>query len=116
MHISGGGLVPSDVIPLIGWFGVQGQVLKSMKRIAKDLDTLVGSWVEEHAMKSDQLNNSSEKQDFIDVMLSAIEDDPASGHTRDNIIKANIMVSIYFLLNFKLCSMFSFQICLYTGY
>lgn len=94
MHISGE-FVPSDLIPLLGWFGVQGQVLKSMKRIARDLDTLVGSWVEEHIKKSDGLNKSSETHDFIDVMLSVIEDDPASGHTRDTIIKANIMVSIF---------------------
>ncbi|XP_061341094.1 cytochrome P450 CYP82J17-like [Gastrolobium bilobum] len=90
MHISGE-FVPSDLIPVLGWFGMHGQVLKSMKRIAKDLDTLVGSWVEEHKEKGDIVNNSSEKHDFIDVMLSVIEDDPASGHTRDAIIKANIM-------------------------
>ncbi|XP_020223845.1 xanthotoxin 5-hydroxylase CYP82C4 [Cajanus cajan] len=90
MHISGE-FVPSDLIPLLGWFGVHGQVLKSMKRIAKDLDTLVGGWVEEHK-KSDPLTNKSwEKHDFIDVMLSVIEDDPVSGHTRDTIIKANVM-------------------------
>ncbi|TKY68664.1 cytochrome P450 CYP82D47 [Spatholobus suberectus] len=90
MHISGE-FVLSDLIPLLGWFGVHGPVLKSMKRIAKDLDTLVGGWVEEHK-KSDPLTNKSwEKHDFIDVMLSVIEDDPVSGHTRDTIIKANVM-------------------------
>ena len=49
-----------------------GQV-KSIKRIGRELDTLVGSWVEEHAMrkaKSEQID----KPDFIDVMLSIIED------------------------------------------
>ncbi|XLT08367.1 hypothetical protein HN51_054160, partial [Arachis hypogaea] len=94
MHISGE-LVPSDLIPIIGWLPVQGQVLKNMKRIAKDLDTIVGNWVEEHDVKNDDQKkknySSSEKQYFIDFMLSVIEDDPASGHTRDNIIKANIM-------------------------
>ncbi|KAG4938688.1 hypothetical protein AAZX31_16G082500 [Glycine max] len=90
MHISGE-FVLSDLIPLLGWLGVHGTVLKNMKRIAKDLDTLVGGWVEEH-MKSDTLTNKSwEKHDFIDVMLSVIEDDSVSGHTRDTIIKANVM-------------------------
>ncbi|KAK7389357.1 hypothetical protein VNO78_24298 [Psophocarpus tetragonolobus] len=88
MHISGE-FVPSDLIPILGWFGMHGQVLKSMKRIAKDLDTLVGGWVEEH--KKSLKNKSLEKHDFIDVMLSVIEDDPVSGHTRDTIIKANVM-------------------------
>ncbi|KAL1339272.1 hypothetical protein AAHE18_U023700 [Arachis hypogaea] len=91
LHLSGGGFVPSDVIPIIQWFGIEGKVLKSMKRIAKDLDTLLGSWVEEHRRKGNKVNSSSEKQDFIDVMLSVVEDDPDSGHTRDTIIKAQIM-------------------------
>ncbi|CAJ1949543.1 unnamed protein product [Sphenostylis stenocarpa] len=90
MHISGE-FVTSDLIPVLGWFGLHGQVLKSMKRIAKDLDTLVGGWVEEHK-KSDPLSNKSwENHDFIDVMLSVIEDDPVSGHNRDTIIKATVM-------------------------
>lgn len=90
MHIFGD-FVSSDLIPILGWFGFEGEVLKSMKRIARDLDILVGKWVEEHVE-----NESNEKHDFIDVMLSVIEDDPASGHTRDTIIKANSMVIIFF--------------------
>jgi len=97
MHISGE-FVPSDLIPVLGWFGVQGKVLKSMKRIAKDLDNLVGGWVEEHK-KIDSLNNKSlDKHDFIDVMLSAIQDDPLSHHDRDTIIKANVAVSLLKLI------------------
>ncbi|KEH25406.1 xanthotoxin 5-hydroxylase CYP82C4 [Medicago truncatula] len=80
-----GDFVPKDLIPIIGWFGFEGQVLKSMKRVGKDLETLVGSWIEEHIV-----NNSNEKHDFIDVMLSVIEDDRVYGHNRDTIIKANI--------------------------
>ncbi|KAI5422949.1 xanthotoxin 5-hydroxylase CYP82C4 isoform X2 [Lathyrus oleraceus] len=65
-----------------------GKVLKSMKRVARDLDIVVGRWVEEHVEKS---NDIDEKHDFIDVMLSVIEDDPVSGHNSDTIIKANVM-------------------------
>nr|A0A517FND1.1 RecName: Full=Cytochrome P450 CYP82J17; Short=PpCYP82J17 [Trigonella foenum-graecum]QDS03635.1 cytochrome P450 CYP82J17 [Trigonella foenum-graecum] len=91
MHISGE-LVPKDVIPILGWFGFEGEVLKSMKRVSRDLDEVVGKWVEEHIEKSDDgVNNSNEKQDLIDVMLSVIEDDPDSGNDRDTIIKANIV-------------------------
>ncbi|ESW06131.1 hypothetical protein PHAVU_010G022400 [Phaseolus vulgaris] len=89
MHISGE-FVPSDLIPVLGWFGVHGKVLKSMKRIAKDLDSLVGGWVEEHKNSDPLRNKSLEKHDFIDVMLSVIQDDPLSGHDRDTIIKANV--------------------------
>ncbi|MED6208798.1 hypothetical protein PIB30_048586 [Stylosanthes scabra] len=92
MHIAGD-FVPSDLIPIIGWFPIEGKVLKNMKRVGKDMDKVVGSWVKEHQdMKITDFddNDTSEKQDFIDVMLSVIEDDPSSGYTRDNIIKANI--------------------------
>ncbi|KAI5422948.1 xanthotoxin 5-hydroxylase CYP82C4 isoform X1 [Lathyrus oleraceus] len=87
MHISGE-FVPKDLIPILGWFGYEGKVLKSMKRVARDLDIVVGRWVEEHVEKS---NDIDEKHDFIDVMLSVIEDDPVSGHNSDTIIKANVM-------------------------
>ncbi|KAL4356050.1 hypothetical protein AHAS_Ahas09G0047900 [Arachis hypogaea] len=89
-----GGFVLSDAIPLLRWIGVEGGVLKSMKRIGRDLDTLIGRWVEEHKMKGNMVNSSSEKQDFIDVMLSIVEDDPESGHSRDTIIKAHVMNQI----------------------
>lgn len=95
MHISGE-FVPSDLIPIIGWFGFEGQVLKSMKRVGRDLDKVVGRWVDEHVEKID--DGVNEKHDFIDVMLSVIEDDPSSGHDRDTIIKANIMVCFFFLV------------------
>lgn len=93
MHISGE-FVPSDLIPVLGWFGMHGNVLKSMKRIAKDLDTLVGGWVEEHKKTDPLTNKSLDKHDFIDVMLSVIEDDSLPGYDRDTIIKANVMVNL----------------------
>ncbi|KAF7825839.1 cytochrome P450 82C4-like [Senna tora] len=92
MHISGE-LVPSDLIPFLGWLKYEGRVLKSMKRIAKDLDELVTSWIEEHDVKRCENEVSDdEKQDFMDFMVSVIEeDDDTLGHSRDNIIKANVL-------------------------
>ncbi|XP_054785391.1 cytochrome P450 CYP82J17-like [Prosopis cineraria] len=89
MHISGD-FVPSDLIPFLGWFGGEGKVFRSMKKIANDLDCLASSWIEEHRVKKKEF---SEKQDFIDLMLSVIEDDEYStfGHARDTIIKANVL-------------------------
>ncbi|KAK4268243.1 hypothetical protein QN277_024926 [Acacia crassicarpa] len=90
MHISGE-FVPSDMIPFLGWFPWEGKVLRSMKKIASDLDTLASSWVEEHRVKKKK-EESSEKQDFIDFMLSVIEEDDSElGYTRDTIIKSNIL-------------------------
>ena len=56
-----------------------GQV-KSIKRIGRELDTLVGSWVEEHGMRRAE-SETIDKPDFIDIMLSVIEDDGMFGHT-----------------------------------
>nr|AYV88872.1 cytochrome P450 oxidase CYP82J12 [Polygala tenuifolia] len=89
MYLSGE-FVASDFIPFLGWFNLQGQVLKSMKQISKDLDSLFGCWVEEHRLKQ-QKNESNEEQDFIDVMLAEIEDDFAFGFSRDTLIKATIL-------------------------
>ncbi|GLT73633.1 hypothetical protein SLA2020_454770 [Shorea laevis] len=91
MYISGV-LVPSDVIPFLKYFDFQGQV-KSMKRVARELDLLCGSWIEEHKLK--RLNSdegiSKDNQDFIDLMLSAIDDDHMFGFSRETIIKATMM-------------------------
>ncbi|KAF7825843.1 cytochrome P450 82C4-like [Senna tora] len=88
-----GEFVPSDLIPFLGWFKYEGKVLKSVKEIAKDLDELVMSWMEEHDDDVRRRENgvSDEKRDFIDIMLSVIEDDDTLGYSRDNIIKSNVL-------------------------
>ncbi|XP_050252566.1 cytochrome P450 CYP82D47-like isoform X2 [Quercus robur] len=89
MYVSGVPVV-SDLVPFLG--GLEyflGQV-KSMKRIARELDTLVGGWVEEHAMRRAE-TELNDKPDFIDIMLSVIEDDGMFGHTRETIIKATAL-------------------------
>ncbi|KAM3731620.1 hypothetical protein ACB098_12G178100 [Castanea mollissima] len=79
----------SDLIPFLGCFDLLGQV-KSMKRIARELDSVAGSWIEEHSMRRLRGSEPTDKLDFIDVMLSEIEDD-AYGHKRETIIKATAM-------------------------
>ena len=61
------------------------------------MDTLVGSWVEEHTMRRAK-SEPIDKPDFIDVMLSVIEDDGMFGHTRDTIIKATTLVCFGYIL------------------
>ncbi len=63
-----------------------GQV-KFMKRVAREFDTLVGSWVDEHTTRRLE-GEPSNKSDFIDVMLSVNEDMSMFGHTCETIIKA----------------------------
>ena len=96
MHVFGVPVV-SDVVPFLG--GLEfflGQV-KYIKKIGRELDTLVGSWVEEHTLRRAK-SEPIDKPDFIDVMLSVIEDDGMFGHSRETIIKATIVVCFGYIL------------------
>ncbi|KAG9137228.1 hypothetical protein Leryth_023365 [Lithospermum erythrorhizon] len=79
-------------LPLLSWLDIGGHV-KSMKRIASELDVIIQSWIDEHIEKRRQLGreNDHDGQDFIDVLLSQIDDKISFGHPRDTIIKGTIM-------------------------
>lgn len=98
MYISGK-FVVSDSIPFppLRWMDFQGHI-KYMKRISKELSTISESWIHEH-IEGERKTGIGSEQDFIDVMLSAIDDRFASfGHTSETIIKATILVSLYYSL------------------
>ena len=66
-----------------------------MKDVAKELDSIVGIWIEEHKGK---LNSG---RDFIDVLLVKLGDASLFGYSRETVIKATVLVclllSFYFL-------------------
>ena len=71
-----------------------------MKLVAKEMDSLIESWVKEH---TGRLNSeASSSQDFIDIMLTKLKDDSLFGYSRETIIKATVLVrsfiSIYLFL------------------
>lgn len=86
-----GAFIASDLIPVPKWVDFNGN-LKAMKRIGREIDVLTQSWVEEH-----KISEASDKQDFIDIMLSLIEENPELGYTRDTIIKGTVSVCLSFL-------------------
>lgn len=89
-----GVFVMSDALPYLQWMDLQGYV-RAMKRTAKELDSLIGSWVEEHRFKRRSAVSSETEggYDFIDVMLTTLpEDDWMSSYDRDTIIKATALV------------------------
>ncbi|KAF2292562.1 hypothetical protein GH714_025593 [Hevea brasiliensis] len=76
--------VPSDLIPSLWWMNFLGPV-KTMKRLSKEYDSLMESWINEHKLKRLKMGDSeSMEEDFIDVMLSVLEDE-FFGHSRENI-------------------------------
>ncbi|KAF7120918.1 hypothetical protein RHSIM_Rhsim13G0049600 [Rhododendron simsii] len=86
--------VVSDAIPWLEWVDIGGHV-KSMKQTYKEIDAVLGRWLQEHVQKSMEIsdNINGDEADFIDVMLSVLaEDTPMFGHKRDDVIKATTMV------------------------
>ena len=86
-----GAFVPSDAIPFLEWMDLQGY-LSSMKLVAKELDSILEGWVEEHIGRHN--SEASTKQDFIDTMLAKLKEASLFGYTRETIIKATVLVCL----------------------
>ena len=92
-----GVFVLSDAFPHLEWMDHRGHV-SSMKRTAKELDSVLEIWLAEHLQKRLEQKSDGES-DFMDVMLSSFpEDVEISGHTRDIIVKATALVRCYYKL------------------
>ncbi|XP_018827789.2 LOW QUALITY PROTEIN: dimethylnonatriene synthase-like [Juglans regia] len=88
-----GVFVMSDAIPYLEWMDFRGHV-GSMKRTAKELDSVVDAWLNEHLRQKSE-GESNGESDFMDAMLSTLPADAViAGHTRDIIIKATTVVLI----------------------
>ncbi|KAG4175495.1 hypothetical protein ERO13_A11G188700v2 [Gossypium hirsutum] len=85
-----GVFVLSDVIPFLGWLNFQGYE-KTMKRTAKELDSIVGGWLKEHKQKRNLGGGVIEEQDFMDAMLSILEDANVNDFDADTINKATCL-------------------------
>nr|QNS29955.1 cytochrome P450 [Nothapodytes nimmoniana] len=85
-----GVFVLSDAIPFLGWLDFSGYE-KAMKRTAKELDILIGGWLEEHKQKRVLGGEGRGEQDFMDVMLSVLGDAKISGFDADTINKATCL-------------------------
>ena len=76
-----------DVIPYLRWLDLGGHE-KAMKKTGKELDAIVGKWVEEHKRKRALEGYCEGKQDFIDAMHSMLEGADLGGLDADTINKA----------------------------
>ncbi|XP_043687415.1 cytochrome P450 CYP82D47-like [Telopea speciosissima] len=89
--------VASDAIPFLGWIlGFKGEE-RAMKKIAKEVDLIAQSWLQEHLEKRQYFADQKDEQaDFMDVMLSILEEDDAQFHGQpcDNVVKATTMTMI----------------------
>ncbi|XP_056167229.1 cytochrome P450 CYP82D47-like [Syzygium oleosum] len=88
-----GQFVVSDVLPFLRWFDIGGYV-KAMKRTAKELDDVVGGWLDEHKRKR-ACGKVEGDRDFMDVMLSILGTaDELPSYDADTINKATCLALI----------------------
>lgn len=98
-----GTFVVGDAIPYIRWLDLGGYE-KAMKKTAKELDDIIGEWLEEHKRNRSSASEAKEKQDLMDVMLSVLQaGSDLVGHHPDTINKATILVSIFLFNLFFNC-------------
>ncbi|XP_027335385.1 cytochrome P450 CYP82D47-like [Abrus precatorius] len=89
-----GVFVAADAIPYLGWLDFQGYV-SFMKRTAKETDSILEEWLQEHLRKRSEERNGVSQNDFMDVMISKFEDqDEIYGCKREIAIKATAMMLI----------------------
>ncbi|RDX71270.1 Cytochrome P450 82A4, partial [Mucuna pruriens] len=81
----------ADAVPWLRWFDFGGHE-KAMKENFKELDAVVGEWLEEHKRKRDL--NLAKDGDFMDVMLSMIDGTTIHGFDSDTLIKGTAMAMI----------------------
>ncbi|KAM0967884.1 hypothetical protein ACFX2A_016611 [Malus domestica] len=75
-----------DAVPYLRWLDLGGHE-KAMKKTAKELDAIVGEWVEEHKQRRAK-GGAKGEQDFIDAMLSVLDGADLGGFDADTINKA----------------------------
>lgn len=93
-----GVVVVADSLPFLRWLDLGGYE-RAMKKTAREMDSIVSGWLEEHRIKSDSSGEANMEQDFMDVMLSAVKNIDLCGFDADTVIKATCMVGILTSLN-----------------
>jgi len=87
--------VVSDALPFLRWFDLQGHE-RAMKKTAKELDSILEGWLQEHRMQRvDGEVKVEGEQDFIDVMLDLQKTGHLSNfqYDSDTSIKSTCLVS-----------------------
>ncbi|KAJ0025697.1 hypothetical protein Pint_08879 [Pistacia integerrima] len=86
-----GKFLVSDALPFLRWLDIGGDE-RSMKKTAKEIEIVAQKWLEEHKRKR-LSSEKKEEEDFMDVMLSILDnaDDEFPGRDADTINKATFL-------------------------
>ncbi|KAJ9567397.1 hypothetical protein OSB04_003363 [Centaurea solstitialis] len=89
-----GTFVVGDTLPFLGWLDLGGHG-KAMKKVANEIDSMAGKWLNEHRRKRDsEEGDLGQEKDFMDVMISSLEAEGLAEYDADTIIKSTCMVLI----------------------
>jgi hypothetical protein len=88
-----GTFVVADSLPYLRWLDLGGYE-RAMKRTARELDHALEGWLEEHKQRKAASGEAKGQKDFMDVMLSTVNDDQEiSKYDDDTTTKAACLVS-----------------------
>ncbi|KEH30995.1 cytochrome P450 family protein [Medicago truncatula] len=82
-----GSFVISDMLRFFRWLDLDGKQ-KQMKKTAKELDDFVQVWLDQHKRNK---KPAGTKLDFMDVLLSTVDDQDIDGRDADTTIKATCL-------------------------
>ncbi|GKV29824.1 hypothetical protein SLEP1_g38716 [Rubroshorea leprosula] len=86
-----GAFAMADVLPFLRWLDIGGYE-KAMKKTAKDLDGILQEWLDEHKKKRNSGEKAKGEHDFMDVMLSVLDDsEEIPSYEADTIVKATCL-------------------------
>ncbi|KAL6012468.1 hypothetical protein ACLOJK_002957 [Asimina triloba] len=90
-----GVFVMADALPFLSWMDIGGHE-SAMKRAVGELDSLMDGWLADHRGKRRQPGKVIDggDGDFLDVMLSILEDEPVAGYENDTVIKGTAGVCV----------------------
>nr|AYM55623.1 cytochrome p450 [Croton stellatopilosus] len=83
----------ADALPFLRCLDIGG-VEKEMKKITKVLDNVMTEWLEEHKKKRASAMHNTQEEDFMDVMLSLLDDKQVSNRDADTVNKATCLALI----------------------
>ncbi|XWS25701.1 hypothetical protein CRYUN_Cryun27aG0090100 [Craigia yunnanensis] len=84
-HLSGI-FVLGDAVPFLRWLDLGGYE-KWMQKTAKELDDIIGGWLEDHR-RNGRWDEAKKEKDFMDVMNSVLKGADLAGYDADTINKA----------------------------
>ncbi|KAL6012482.1 hypothetical protein ACLOJK_002971 [Asimina triloba] len=82
----------SDALPFVSWMDWGKK--REIKRAMDELDSLMAGWLADHRRKREAGEMDGGDRDFVDVMLSILEQEPLANYDIDTVIKATALTLI----------------------